>query len=113
MIFKKYLFSVALFTVFFAAGFSAGGTEHFVSRQGNDGNDGLAKEKAFLTIQKGVDALKTGDTLTIAPGEYFEHVKRDNLGDAGKDTLIRAEIPGTVLLRGDVPAPTWHLVRIP
>ena len=43
--------------------------EYFVNKQGNDGNDGLVKEKSFLTIQKGVDALSEGDTLTIAPGE--------------------------------------------
>ena len=77
--------------------------EYFVSKDGNDANDGASREAAFLTIQKGVDALKPGDTLTIGPGEYFESVKRDNLGGSDADTVIRAEIPGMVLLRGDVP----------
>ena len=97
--------------VFLAAVPSVRGAEYFVGKQGNDGSDGLTKEKAFLTVQKGLDALKTGDTLTIAPGEYFEHVKRDNLGGAEKDTTIRAEITGTVLLRGDVPAPEFKPVE--
>ena len=85
--------------------------EYFVSSQGSDASDGLSKNKAFLTIQKGLDALKTGDTLTIAPGEYFEHVKRDNLGGPDAETIIRAEIPGTVLLRGDVKAPEFEKVK--
>ncbi|MFA7158639.1 MAG: DUF1565 domain-containing protein [Kiritimatiellia bacterium] len=81
--------------------------EYYVTKQGNDANDGLSREKAFLTVQKGVDALEAGDTLTIGPGEYFENVRRDNPGSSRKDTLIRAEIPGTALLRGDRPAPEF------
>ena len=84
--------------------------EYFVGKQGNDLNDGLSIEKAFSTVQKGVDALQPGDTLTIGPGEYFEHVRRANLGRPDKDTLVRAAIPGTVLLRGDRPAPEFKKV---
>lgn len=75
--------------------------EYFVSLQGNDSNSGLSLEAPFLTIQRGVDALVPGDTLTIAPGEYFGAVYRKNLGNTEHSTLIRAQIPGTVLLRGD------------
>jgi len=85
--------------------------EYFVNRQGNDGNDGKSREKALATIQKGVDALQAGDTLTIGPGEYFESAVRKNLGNADKETLIRAEIRGTVLLRGDVAAPEFKKVE--
>ncbi len=86
---------------------SAQGAEYFVSLQGNDIHHGLSQDKAFQTIQKGVDTLAEGDTLTILPGEYFESVKRDNLGGSNRVTTIRAAIPGTVLLRGDVPAPAF------
>jgi len=86
----------------------ADAAEYSVTKRGNDANDGLSRERAFLTIQKGVDALQPGDTLTIGPGEYFESVRRDNLGDAEKETVIRAQIPGTVLLRGDEPAPEFR-----
>jgi len=84
--------------------------EYFVNKQGNDANNGGSRQAAFLTIQKGVDALQAGDTLTIGPGEYPENVKRDGLGSADVDTMIRAEIPGTALLRGDVPAPEFKKV---
>lgn len=85
--------------------------EWFVGKNGDDGNDGMNAAAAFATIQKGVDALKPGDVLTIAPGEYDEAIQREGVGDASKDTLIRAAIPGTVLLRGDVTAPAFKSVE--
>ena len=85
--------------------------EYFVNRQGADANNGTSRETAFLTIQKGVDALKAGDTLTIGSGEYFENVARANLGGPNADTVIRAEIPGTAVLRGDVAAPALEKVE--
>jgi len=75
--------------------------EYFVNKQGRDTNSGLSRGTAFLTIQRGVGALKPGDTLAIGPGEYLENVKIVDFGDTEKGTLIRAETPGTVLLRGD------------
>lgn len=86
-----------------------GATEFFVSTKGNDAHAGTERATAFLTVQKGVDALQPGDTVTILPGEYFESVSRIGLGNAEKETVIRAEIPGTVLLRGDVPVPEFQL----
>jgi hypothetical protein len=54
-----------------------------------------------------VDALQPGDTLTIGRGEYAETVARKGLGDAENQTMTRAEIPGTVLLCGDVDPPVF------
>ncbi len=82
---------------------SLSGAEYFVTKHGDDKADGLGRATAFATIQRGVSALAAGDTLTIGPGEYAESVRRDGLGESGKSTVIRAAIPGTVLLRGDVP----------
>lgn len=84
--------------------------EYFVAPGGNDSKNGSTKEQAFATLQKGLEALSPGDTLTITPGEYFGSAQRTGLGSAEKDTLIRAEIPGTVLLRGDVRAPIFKKV---
>lgn len=83
-------------------------TTFHVSLDGDDAHDGLRRETAFRTIQRGVDALSEGDTLRIAPGEYYEAVFREGLGGPDRETVIRAEIPGTVLLRGDVPAPPFR-----
>ena len=82
-------------------------TEYFVTKRGNDTNTGTTREAALATVQKGVNTVQAGDTLTIGPGEYHEAVKRIDLGSADKDTIIRAEIAGTVILRGDVPAPAF------
>lgn len=84
--------------------------EFFVGKTGNDQNDGRSPQKAFLTINKGVQALAAGDTLTIGPGEYAESVTRDALGSLDAETILRAAIPGTVLLRGDVSAPVFQKV---
>ncbi|MBL8825435.1 MAG: right-handed parallel beta-helix repeat-containing protein [Planctomycetaceae bacterium] len=77
--------------------------DYFVSATGNDASNGQGRDTAFATIQKGVNALAPGDTLQIGPGEYREFVEREKFGDPARPTTIRAEIPGTVLLRGDVP----------
>jgi len=84
--------------------------EYFVNKQGNDATDGLGWATAFATVQRGLDALAPGDTLTIGPGEYSEAVSRKGLGSTDVETVIRAEIPGTVLLRGDVAAPEFKPV---
>ncbi len=88
-----------------------GATEYFVSQEGDNANDGLSREQAFATIQRGVDALAPGDTLTIGPGMYFENVKREGLGGPDAETTIRAEIPGTAVLRGDVDAPEFRKIE--
>jgi parallel beta-helix repeat protein len=85
--------------------------EWFVGHAGDDGRDGRSPASAWASIQKGVDALQPGDTLTILPGEYAQGVTRAGLGSDAADTVIRAQIPGTVLLRGDVPAPAFAPVE--
>ncbi len=79
----------------------AGAIDLFVNKQGSDAHNGASRETAFLTIQKGVNALKPGDILTIGPGEYRGNITLFEFGDRDRETVIRAEIPGTVVLRGD------------
>ena len=105
----KTLYMLSCLSFFFVA-LPMGAAEYFVNLQGNDDNTGQTRDKAFRAIQKGVSAMAAGDTLSIGPGEYFENVKREKMGSPDKDTLIRAEMPGTVLLRGDLPAPDFKKV---
>lgn len=86
-------------------------TEYFVAKGRNDGADGRSEKAAFATVGKGVSALKAGDTLTILPGTYSEAVFARISGAPDAPITIRAKRPGTVLLRGDVDAPTFRRVE--
>jgi len=107
---------IALLSAVLLAG-SAYGAERFVSPRGDDKADGLSLATAQRTVGKGAAALKAGDTLTILPGEYFESLSLKISGEKDAPITIRAQRPGTVLLRGDAdlgafePAPglryTW------
>lgn len=101
--FSRLVSFIALFSVS-----TVWGIDYFVDPAGNDSYDGRSPATPFATIQKGVDALQAGDTLIIQPGEYFGGVSREGLGSADVDTVIRARIPGTVTVRGDVPAPEFE-----
>lgn len=85
--------------------------EYFVAIGGDDGNEGTSMDAAFASIQRGVDALSAGDTLTIGPGEYFESIHREGLGSDDAETVIRAAIPGTVLVHGNVPLSGFEKVE--
>ena len=62
----------------------------------------MSERTAFATVGKGVSLLKPGDTLTILPGHYVEAVAARITGTPEEPITIRAQRPGTVLLRGDV-----------
>ncbi|OQA84142.1 MAG: hypothetical protein BWY31_02494 [Lentisphaerae bacterium ADurb.Bin242] len=85
--------------------------EFFVAPDGKDGNGGLLEANSFRTIQKGVDALKPGDMLTIFPGKYHEAVFWRFNGDSRKKTIVRAKYPGTVLIHGDIPVSGFKKVN--
>ena len=91
--------------------FGVPAAEFFVSPRGRDHGDGSDMAGAFATIAKGVSMLKAGDTLTILPGEYHEAVEVRKLAGAKEAPItIRAQRPGTVLLRGDVEVAGWKAV---
>lgn len=104
---NRILASVVLASGLWLHGLAA--VDYYVSVDGSDeGNDGLSADTAFATLQRGLDALATGDTLWVLPGEYFGTAYREGLGGMEAETRISAVIPGTVLLRGDVAAPQFR-----
>jgi len=82
--------------------------EYLVDPHGSDTRSGLTPTEAFATVQRGLDAMKPGDTLTIAAGDYLGPARRSGIGGAHAVTTIRAAARGTVLLRGDRPAPAFR-----
>jgi len=65
---------------------------HVDGSTGDDGNDGLSRESAFATIQRGIDAASDGDTVLVWPGIYGEAVDFD-----GKAITVRSADEPAVL----------------
>ena len=103
--YMKKILSAAFLLILFALQ----SAEYFVSPDGKDTADGKSVKTAFKTIGRGMALLKAGDTLTILPGTYHEAVKKRFDGDPARKTLIRAQIPGTVLIHGDLPLKDFRL----
>ena len=85
-----------------ALGAPAQAGTYYVSLQGDDGKDGRTVRTAFRKVGRGVSALKAGDTLVIAAGDYGN--ERAVVAESGtKDApiTIRAAEPGKVVLRSD------------
>lgn len=76
------------------------GADYYLAVSGNDSAKG-SKEAPFATFKKGLSVLKAGDTLNIAPGDYAGAGSMDITGTREKPVIIRAQIPGTVVIRGD------------
>lgn len=53
-------------------------------------------------LPKSLTSLKPGDTLILLPGEYKQSATATLVGTAETPITIRAQRPGTVLLRGDI-----------
>ena len=81
-------------------GILASGADFYVSPGGRDSDPG-SREKPFATFKRGLDALNAGDTLHMAPGDYTGAGCKELVGTREKPVVIRAEIPGTVVIRGD------------
>ncbi|MBE6385324.1 MAG: DUF1565 domain-containing protein [Lentisphaerae bacterium] len=87
-----------------------GAKEYFVALNGSDTAPG-SKERPLATFKKAIELMQPGDTLTIMPGEYRQVIDGSFLRTSpDKRTTIRAMIPGTVLIRGDVDATAFKKV---
>ncbi|MCK4294963.1 MAG: hypothetical protein KAY65_17325 [Planctomycetes bacterium] len=72
--------------------FQVARTFHVDAVSGRDDNYGLCKERAFATIQKGIDMAEDGSTVLVWPGVYVERVSFD-----GKAITVRsADYPAVI-----------------
>lgn len=60
----------------------------YVSKTGNDSNDGKSWNTAKRTIQAGVDAAAEGYTVWVAPGDYADAVNRTYNGKYTIPTVV-------------------------
>ncbi|MBM4046510.1 MAG: DUF1565 domain-containing protein, partial [Planctomycetes bacterium] len=70
--------------------------------------DGRSEAKAFLTIQRGVEPLKAGDTLIVGPGVYHEEVFIEKSGTPDSPITIRSQYPHQARLEGSVRLTNWR-----
>ena len=98
---KRFLGLIGILTAW-----SIFGTEFFVSPDGSNGNSGISPDQPYKTLKRAADVMKPGDTMTLLPGEYRQGLEWDFEGGEAV-TTIRAAIPGTAVLRGDIDAPVF------
>lgn len=66
------------------------GVTYYVSKNGNDKNNGLSEDKSFLTISKAAEIATAGDTIIIGGGEYHETVYVNNSGAEDNPIIFKA-----------------------
>ncbi len=76
-----------------------GGNTYYVSLSGSDANDGFTEATAWRTITYAATKARAGDTVIIKSGNYgSEKVVMTNSGTSTSPILIKAEVPGEVVL---------------
>lgn len=85
---------------------------YYVSPYGHDLNDGTATEKAFLTIQKGIDTAVTGDAVLVLAGTYTLTASLQ----IGEDKSITLKSlhgkENTILRRDPLDANTFRIITV-
>lgn len=60
-------------------------------QQGNDANTGLSEDQAWASIGHAAARIQPGDTVSIGPGVYFEHIELKTAGTAEKPIVFKAD----------------------
>ncbi|NPA67044.1 MAG: T9SS type A sorting domain-containing protein [Chlorobi bacterium] len=94
---KRIIILLFVFNIFGTNVFSA---VYFVSVNGNDGNDGLSTENAFLTVSKALSVVQPGDTVYILEGTYDLDNATQISGTEQNPILIKAYENNEVILEG-------------
>jgi hypothetical protein len=69
----------------------------FIAPGGADTNPGT-RAQPFATLSRGVTALGSGDELVLLPGRWTGQLRNPPSGSVGRPTVIRADVPGTVVI---------------
>ncbi|UCD49508.1 MAG: right-handed parallel beta-helix repeat-containing protein [Phycisphaerales bacterium] len=68
-------------------------TYHVDAGSGRDGNNGLSPGTAFKTIQRAINAARSGDTILVWPGTY-----REDLNLNGKGITVQSAADAAVIV---------------
>jgi parallel beta-helix repeat protein len=78
-------------------------TYHVDTAGGSDTNDGLSRQTAFATIQKGIDTAQNRDTVLVWPGLYSEFINF-----SGKAITVKSAADAAVIEAPGADAVTFH-----
>ncbi len=87
----------------------SGAVYYVDGENGDDGNDGLAPERALQSLGDAVGRrgpLSPGDTLLIAPGRYRGPIEVAAAGTMSQRIVIGPSAPGDVVIDSSIPV-TW------
>ena len=89
--------------------FSYSQTSYYVSKSGNDSNNGTSLNTSFLTIGKAISVISAGDKIYIRHGVYHEDLTLNNLdATSSNKTLISNYNEEKVIIDGTIPiSNTW------
>jgi hypothetical protein len=76
----------------------AAGNTYYISPQGSDSYNGLSAEEPFKTIQKALDRVQPGDTVVLAPGEYYQDIITQRHGKPSLPIIITG--PSEAVIKG-------------
>ncbi len=76
------------------------GKTYYVATNGNDKNSGVEESKPFRTIQRGIDAIRAGDTLLVRDGVYRESLNIKKSGTAANPITIAPHGNGSPVIDG-------------
>ncbi len=88
-----------LLTVMVAGGTARAQVTYYVSENGDDGNDGLARDSALHTIQAAADMVQPGDTVIVTQGHYAGFFLDTKSGTEAAPIQFQAE--GQVVVEGE------------
>ena len=89
-----------IFVLFIACSLQS--AEYFIAPDGTAAGTGKA-DSPWNSLTTALPHLRPGDTLTLRSGVYYGGgmLKQEHFSPNSKALIIKAEIPGTVLIRGD------------
>lgn len=88
---------IRILSILLLCALSAPAASVYVAKTGNDGTGDGSVGTPYLTVQKGVDMARAGDTVLIGAGTYAENVRTaDWAGSAGSPIIINGQNVATV-----------------